>query len=224
MTRYDRRTQLLAACLAALAGYVDALAFIKLGGFFVSFMSGNSTRLAVGLAEGSSPALVAGAILASFVLGVVVGSLVGQFAGPRRRPAVLWLVCLLLAASAAFSQIDATAVAIFAMALAMGAENAVFEREGEVSIGLTYMTGTLVKLGQRIVVALLGGDRLGWLPYLLLWLGLVLGAVLGATAYLHIGMNGLWIAAAMAALLAFAAARIGTGKNKAGGTDAGSLG
>ena len=51
MTRYDSRRWFLAACLAALAGYVDAIGFLKLGGLFVSFMSGNSTRLAVGLAE-----------------------------------------------------------------------------------------------------------------------------------------------------------------------------
>ncbi len=56
------------------------------------------------------------------------------------------------------------------MAMAMGAENIVFERNGEVSIGVTYMTGSLVKLGQRMVVALLGTDRLGWVPYLYLWL------------------------------------------------------
>jgi uncharacterized membrane protein YoaK (UPF0700 family) len=201
---------MLAACLSGLAGYVDALAFIKLGGFFVSFMSGNSTRLAVGLAEGSAHALIAGGIIAAFVLGVALGTFTGHVAKERRRPAVLALVAALLAAAAASSALGITALAIFTMALAMGAENAVFEREGEVSIGLTYMTGTLVKLGQRIVTALLGGDRFAWLPYLLLWIGLVLGAVIGATVYLHVGMSGLWIAAGAAALLAVAAAKIGT--------------
>jgi len=44
---------------------------------------------------------------------------------------------------------------------------------------VTYMTGTLVKLGQRAAGAVFGEDRLGWLPYLLLWLGLVGGAGLG---------------------------------------------
>ena len=57
------------------------------------------------------------------------------------------------------------------MALAMGAENAVFERDGKVSIGLTYMTGTLVKVGQRLTGALFGGDRFAWAPYPLLWRG-----------------------------------------------------
>jgi uncharacterized membrane protein YoaK (UPF0700 family) len=60
MIRYDRRLKTISACLSALAGYVDAIGIIKLGGFFISFMSGNSTRLAVGLAQGSRHAAVFG--------------------------------------------------------------------------------------------------------------------------------------------------------------------
>ncbi len=196
------------ACLSALAGYVDAIGFIELGGFFVSFMSGNSTRLAVGLVDGSSEAVLAGGLIATFVAGVVAGSLVGKLAKDRRRSAVLLLVAALLALAAAASMIGATAPAIVAMVLAMGAENAVFERDDEVHIGLTYMTGTLVKLGQRFTVAILGGARLGWLPYFLLWLGLVLGACIGALAHAHLGLNGLWIAAASAGLCSYAASRL----------------
>ncbi len=33
------------------------------------------------------------------------------------------------------------------MTLAMGAEDLIFERNGDVTIGVTYMTGTLVKFG-----------------------------------------------------------------------------
>jgi len=214
MTRFDRRIRLLAACLSALAGYVDALAFIKLGGFFVSFMSGNSTRLGVGLARGSSHAAIAGALIGTFVMGVVVGSLVGAAAGVRRRQAVLALVSLLLAAAAALSMAGVVWAAIAAMALAMGAENAVFEENGDVRIGLTYMTGTLVKVGQRVAAAAAGGDRLSWAPYLLLWAGLVLGAVAGAATYPMLGLRSLWIAAAAAAVLAIAAAHLGPGDER----------
>ncbi len=100
MTRFDRRERILAACLAALAGYVDALGFLQLGGFFVSFMSGNSTRLGVGAAQASASALVAASLIGTFVLGVILGSLTGQAAGMRRRPVVLGLVALLLAMAA----------------------------------------------------------------------------------------------------------------------------
>jgi uncharacterized membrane protein YoaK (UPF0700 family) len=202
VTRYDRRIQSMAACLSALAGYVDAIGFIKLGGFFISFMSGNSTRLAVGLAQGSAPALLAVGLVATFVTGVVAGSLVGKVVRDHRRRGVLLLVATLLAAAAILGGVGAPSAAIVAMALAMGAENAVFEQDGEIHIGLTYMTGTLVKLGQRITTALLGGDRWAWRPYLLLWLGLIFGATIGAALYPYLGLSGLWVASGAAALLA----------------------
>ncbi|MET0229353.1 MAG: DUF1275 family protein, partial [Rhodanobacteraceae bacterium] len=40
-----------AAALSWNAGYVDAVGYLSLGGFFVSFMSGNSTQLGVGIAQ-----------------------------------------------------------------------------------------------------------------------------------------------------------------------------
>jgi uncharacterized membrane protein YoaK (UPF0700 family) len=127
---------------------------------------------------------------------------VGKAADNHRRKAVLILVATLLAAAGALGSLGAPSAAIVAMALAMGAENAVFEQDGEIHIGLTYMTGTLVKLGQRLATALLGGDRWAWRPYLLLWLGLIFGATVGAAVYPLWGLNGLWIAAGAATLLA----------------------
>lgn len=208
MIRYDRRVRLLAASLSALAGFVDAIGFLSLGGYFVSFMSGNTTRLAVGLAQGTQQALVAGAMIASFVLGVMAGTLTGR-AGPLPRAArILTLVALLLAAAALLGQLHLRFVAAVAMAMAMGAENAVFEQQGEVHVGLTYMTGTLVKLGQHLTRALTGGRHFGWLPYLLLWLGLASGAVVGALVYPALGLSALWPASAVAALSAVIAARL----------------
>lgn len=91
------------------------------------------------------------------------------------------------------------------MALAMGAENAVFEREGEVSIGLTYMTGALVKLGQHLVSAYFGGNRWLWTAYLGLWLGQVTGAMAGAMSYARLGLSSLWLASVLAMSLSIAA-------------------
>ncbi|MFX6760099.1 DUF1275 family protein, partial [Acinetobacter baumannii] len=45
------RNILLACALSGLAGFVDGIGFLHLGGLFVSFMSGNSTHLGVSLAE-----------------------------------------------------------------------------------------------------------------------------------------------------------------------------
>ena len=98
--------------------------------------------------------------------------------------------------------------AVVCMGLAMGAENAVFEEEGEVRIGLTYMTGTLVKVGQRVAGAMTGGPPFAWAPFLILWIGLVGGALAGASAYARLGLTALWIAAAAAAALTLAAHRL----------------
>ena len=207
MQRHHRDVQGLAVGLAALAGYVDAVAFLQTRGFFVSFMSGNTTRLGVGLAAEGRQAAAAAALIATFVIGVAAGSLTGHAARSRRRPAVLVLVAALLAVAAALAPWQPIA-AVALMAVAMGAENAVFERDGEIEIGLTYMTGTLVKLGQRLALALRGRDAFGWASYLMLWLGLLAGGVTGATAEAAFGLAALWGGAAAAVALAVVAVAI----------------
>jgi uncharacterized membrane protein YoaK (UPF0700 family) len=76
-TDYQSRPLALAVCLAALAGYVDALGFLFMRGLYVSFMSGNSTRLStdIGRADWHAAAATAGLIVA-FVFGVVLGQLI----------------------------------------------------------------------------------------------------------------------------------------------------
>lgn len=205
---YPRGVAVVAVFLSALAGFVDAMGFITLGGYFVSFMSGNSTKLAVSLGEGLvGTALTGAGIVVLFVIGVMAGSFAGRTAGRSHRQAVLTLVAVLLALAATAHLVGGTPVAIALMVLAMGAENATFEREGEVSISLTYMTGTLVKMGQRLVTALTGGERWGWVRHFLLWAAMVIGAALGAFAHNLLGLNALWAAASWAAALAVVLAR-----------------
>jgi uncharacterized membrane protein YoaK (UPF0700 family) len=208
MNRLTVHERVLASTLAALAGFVDAIAFVELGGYFVSFMSGNSTRMSVGLAQGAVSAGYAGSLIASFVLGVVAGSLLGRAAEPRRRMGVLIGVGALLALAALAGSIGQPWIAGWTMAAAMGAENAVFEERGDVRVGLTYMTGTLVKLGQRIALALAGGPRFEWAPFLLQWLSLAAGALVGASLHPLLGLSALWLAAAVAGALAMYAGAI----------------
>ena len=202
MRHYPNGPRLLAIGLAVLAGFVDALGFLNLHGMFVSFMSGNSTRLAVGAETSVHGSLFAGALIAAFVAGVMTGTAVGTKAARRRKPAVLTLVLLFMtiAGFAAMPSGRSSAPTLL-MAAAMGAANAVFQRDGEVSIGVTYMTGTLVKLGQHLTYALSGGPRLAWAPYLLLWLGLIGGALAGAAMYCVFALQALWFAVALAAAL-----------------------
>ena len=64
MIRSDRRSWPLAIWLALLSGYVDAIGFQQLGGYFVSFMSGNGTMLAVRLVAPHEP--VSGAVAVAY--------------------------------------------------------------------------------------------------------------------------------------------------------------
>ncbi|WP_432767802.1 MAG: DUF1275 domain-containing protein [Sphingopyxis sp.] len=208
MIRFDRSYQGLAVGVATLAGFVDAIGFVESGGFFVSFMTGNSTRLAVGAAEWQHAALIAGGIIAIFVAGVVVGSLVAARFRGVRAAAVLGLVALLLAVAAALRLGDAEWPAIACLAFAMGTVNAAIEGQDGAVVGVTYMTGTLVQMGQKIANALRGeGDR-RWLHHLGLWAGLVGGAIVGAGILLWSPAFAYGLAILLAAALALRASMI----------------
>jgi uncharacterized membrane protein YoaK (UPF0700 family) len=131
-------------------------------------------------------------------------------AGRWRKQAVLGFLALELALAAGTAMLPGGAIfAPLLMACAMGSANAVFQRDGEVSVGVTYMTGTLVKFAQHLATSLAGGPRFAWAPYLALWLGLVAGAVAGAATFRILGLGALWIAAAAAALLLAGATALG---------------
>ena len=202
MTRLESRARIFACCLSGLAGFVDAIGFIQSGGFFVSFMSGNSTRLGVGIAESAQVALIAGAIIICFLGGVIGGSLLGSRFEGRRPAAVLIAISALIALAALLEHFGNVGYPIALLAAAMGAENAVFERDGEVRLGVTYMTGSLVRVGNGIAGAILGRGGNGWGGYLLLWLGFVGGVVLGALSFGSGNSETLWAASAAALILA----------------------
>jgi uncharacterized membrane protein YoaK (UPF0700 family) len=198
----SRRNIALACALSALAGYVDGIGFLHLGGLFVSFMSGNSTRLGVYIAEGHwQNAAQAIGLIALFVTGAGAGSLIVLGRGNHRQCRVLLVEALLLAAAALAYTLGLPDIAISAMVLAMGLENAVFQTQVGASLGLTYITGALVKVGQLGAAALMGRDRWSWAPNLLLWAALVTGAVCGTLAYHWINLAAIWFAAAAALAL-----------------------
>ena len=205
MNSIDRSRRRLAIAAAALAGFVDAAGFLSADRYFVSFMSGNTTRLGVDLVSEPSRATVPALLIVGFVLGVFGGALLAARAGARRKFAVLATVAALLSGAALANPI---ALRLALLVLAMGALNNTFQRDGEVSVGLTYMTGALVRLAQGLAARIAGTGGKGWMSWLMLWLGLALGAVGGAWAMLSQPHLALWLAAAWAATLALAARRL----------------
>jgi uncharacterized membrane protein YoaK (UPF0700 family) len=203
MNRYNRTTIIIAMCLSLLAGFVDAVGFLHLQGAFVSFMSGNSTRFAVNAASQDwIQAGRVGAIILSFVAGVSVGTTIAHLSGRKNQAFhVLCAVTVLLTLAAVVSGDGFAFVSMLILAHAMGAENATFQRDGDIGIGLTYMTGTLVKFAQRLTGGFFGRPWTECLPYLALWTGLICGAICGAVMFGVMGLQSIWIAVVWAALV-----------------------
>lgn len=173
--------------LAALAGLIGAAAFMHTAGYFVTFMTGNTERAILGHFHGEPDVGVAAALLiGSFVGGVIVASWCRRhyWSGHPHGPTLLTTMSLATAAvvdfvgySAETERIDL--LPILFVAFGVGALNTSFVKNGEVSVPLSYVTGTLVKLGQGIERHIGGGDYADWLGYFLLYLSFSLGALLG---------------------------------------------
>ena len=85
MGRPPLTRNLLACALAGIAGYVDGIGYLHLSGAFVSFMSGNSTRLGVGAARLDWELVIESAtIIGYFVAGAGLG--VAQVLLANRHP------------------------------------------------------------------------------------------------------------------------------------------
>ncbi|MEV0337504.1 YoaK family protein [Nocardia sp. NPDC050713] len=174
--------------LAALAGMIGAAAFMHTAGYFVTFMTGNTERAVLGAFHDEPDLAVAAALLlTAFLSGVVVASWCRRhyWSGHPHGPTLLTTVCLALASIidiALYSVTDTSRidfVPILFVAFGVGALNTSFVKDGEVSVPLSYVTGTLVKLGQGIERHVSGGDYADWLGYFLLYLSFGLGALLG---------------------------------------------
>lgn len=194
---------LFAGTITAMAGFVDGVGFVHFGGYFLSFMSGNSTRSSVALMTGDLAGwAMAMSLVGCFVAGVILATLVTFRLDRLRRPVAMYSSAALLL-SAAISGNFLPQLTALLLAAAMGVVNVSYTRSGEVSLGLTYMTGTLVKLGQALGGAIIGlatgsdrgGYRMLWMRYAVLWLMITMGSLGGVLAYLRLGLGSLWIVA-----------------------------
>ena len=205
MYRLDPPRRFLAATLAALAGYVDAVGYLSADRYFVSFMSGNTTRLGVDAITLGRPAMIPALLIAGFVFGAMLGTIIGFRTGHWRKPWVLGTVTALLAFGAAMAPLDHPAIMMAALVVAMGALNTALQRDDS-PVALTYLTGTLVKIGQGLAGYVTGRRLEGFSSFIMMWLSLSCGAALGAAGYTYLGNSAL-LPAVAAGIVFTAAAR-----------------
>jgi uncharacterized membrane protein YoaK (UPF0700 family) len=146
--------------LSFVAGLVDVLGFSSLGGHFLSFMSGNSTFLALAIGRGDIM-LGAGlmALIGLFFIGVMMGMSVWGGYRPRAsslKPLVLLIVALILFGSGFLTLFGFAEAAIGLAAMAMGMMNTALARKDGVVFGLTYLTGAVVQSAIQTYLKLMG--------------------------------------------------------------------
>ena len=171
--------------LTAAAGMIDVVGFIELGGFYTSFMSGNTTQLGAGLTgmEGMLVALPLG-LLIMFFCGSFLGALLASFPRAGSRAVTALVLCGLLATLALHLLGVPSMQAMLVLAASAGAQNAILTQKGAARLGTTFITGTLFAAGQDLARAVRGhAPPLRWMQHLLVWFALLFGALVGAAAY-----------------------------------------
>lgn len=169
---------------ALTAGWVDAVGFIQLGRFYLSFMSGNTTQLGVAIASSKDELMLRGAsVIASFFLGAFFGTLLADASGRFRLPTILTLEAALFGAAITLTMARPGFFALLPVAAAMGMQNTLRQLVGRANVGNSFVTGSLFNAGQSLARALTGAaPRAEWLAYLAAWTAFILGSAGGAYA------------------------------------------
>ena len=169
--------------ISFLAGHLDATGFLIAKGFFVSFMSGNTTQIGVYLGDGWDAIFLPVALIAAFVAGVTSGAALAWSRKGKERSSVLALCLALLIVASVFYALGITLGFLLPVACAMGLINNVFIRDNDGAVGVTYITGALVRVGRNFAARMMNRPddvTPGFGP---MWLSLAIGAVFGAVVH-----------------------------------------
>src|SRR5580704_17443199 len=185
-----RRRAIFATLMTALAGFLDAVGYVQLQHFYVSFMSGNSTQFGMAVARANwSDVLLAGVVIGSFVVGACLATIICEVSNRFEILAVLnsELLVFLVALALAVSAYDRTALVL--VALAMGAQNTLHQIVAGADVGKGFITGTLFALGPSLAFWLRRRKPISQAASnLLSWLAFIGGAAVGTLVLGAIGL------------------------------------
>jgi uncharacterized membrane protein YoaK (UPF0700 family) len=203
------KRNLLGLSLTASAGWVDAIGFLQLPGFYVSFMSGNTTQLGVAIAQQAfGPAIFAASLIALFLAGSLFAGLAAGLPDRLALLVILGVEAVLLGVALALAVGWHGRGAMLALPVAMGVQNGAIRqlRPG----ATTYVTGTLSHFGHELGRRLAGADDAVWLPQALTWLSFALGAAAGALGATRFGLFALSVPLGIVVICALASRTFGT--------------
>jgi uncharacterized membrane protein YoaK (UPF0700 family) len=174
--------------LTATAGMTDVVGFMELGGYYTSFMSGNTTQIGAGLIHSVPLLLLPAALVFLFFVGSFIGSYIAGVGEPAGPTGVLTFTTTTMLGSLGLQLFGvAPQVALLPLALAAGAQNAILPQRGAARLGTTFVSGTLYMAGQDLARAVRQqAPPLRWAQHLLVWLSLPIGGYVGALAYTYL--------------------------------------
>jgi uncharacterized membrane protein YoaK (UPF0700 family) len=171
-----------AALLSLVAGYADAVGYLRFGAF-AGMMTGNAVFFAMAAMEAQPwHAAAYAAIILSFLAGVVFSRMLLRLGSSPVVPLTVTAATLVLCDALPNSWAAPT------LALAMGTQNSAVTRIAGIPINTVFITGNLQRLGEGLVQRLWpvrAEGRSDAAPiglYAMIWLGYPLGAALGALA------------------------------------------
>ena len=145
----------LAVSLALVAGYLDGYGLLVLG-TYVSFMSGNTTFAGLKSGQGNLLAALPSAIaVLSFVTGSFFGNLFSQSRLRYSHRLIFGVIAGVLATVAGLERhgLWNAPAEIALLSLAMGMMNPALAKVGAESVSLTFVTGTLNRIGGNLAAA-----------------------------------------------------------------------
>jgi uncharacterized membrane protein YoaK (UPF0700 family) len=145
----------LAVFLALIAGYLDGYGLLVLG-TYVSFMSGNTTFSGLKSGQGNFHAALPSAVaVLSFVTGSFLGNLCTQSRLRHSHRLIFGVIAGLLATVSGLEShgLWNAPAEVALLSLGMGMMNPALSKVGAESVSLTFVTGTLNRIGGHLAAA-----------------------------------------------------------------------
>ena len=147
-----------ATLLAMMAGYLDGYGFFFLK-TYVSFMSGNTTSTGLKIGQGAFYAAIPSAIaIVFFLTGSFLGNVLTQSKFRHSHRLVFGLIATLLAIVSIlqWSGLSQVNFEIVFLCLSMGMANPALSKIGAESVSVTFVTGSLSRIGGYLASAAAG--------------------------------------------------------------------
>jgi uncharacterized membrane protein YoaK (UPF0700 family) len=147
-----------AILIAIMAGYLDGYGFFFLK-TYVSFMSGNTTSTGLKIGQGAFHAAIPSAIaILFFVTGSFLGNVLTQSKFRHSHRLVFGLIAILLAIVSVLemSGLSQVNTEIAFLCLSMGLANPALSKIGAQAVSVTFVTGSLSRLGGYLASAAAG--------------------------------------------------------------------